>query len=149
MEECLMVLASYATNWIRVFVSWCVGWLQWVIHNFHDGGRLGKNGNYNIRARPVRPQQNKHGCISNVGHVASRRKWDSWRFTLQLKTLWIENEELKFWLKCRCDPAKGLKTKAELVKRWEFTLFPLPLLSLPFWSAFLFLSQSGRVHPVW
>ena len=29
----------------------------------------------------------------------------------------LKNEELKFWLKCRDDPAKGLKTKAELVKR--------------------------------
>ena len=29
----------------------------------------------------------------------------------------LKNEELKFWLKCRGDPAKGLKTKAELVKR--------------------------------
>ena len=38
----------------------------------------------------------------------------------------LKNEELKFWLKCRGDPAKGLKTKAELVKRWEITLFPLP-----------------------
>ena len=29
----------------------------------------------------------------------------------------LKNEELKFWLRCRGDPAKGLKTKAELVKR--------------------------------
>ena len=29
----------------------------------------------------------------------------------------LKNEELKFWLRCRDDPAKGLKTKAELVKR--------------------------------
>ena len=28
----------------------------------------------------------------------------------------LKNEELKFWLRCRGDPAKGLKTKAELVK---------------------------------
>ena len=27
-----------------------------------------------------------------------------------------KNEQLKFWLKCRGDPGKGLKTKAELVK---------------------------------
>ena len=27
----------------------------------------------------------------------------------------LKNEELKFWLKCRGDPGKGLKTKAELV----------------------------------
>ena len=29
----------------------------------------------------------------------------------------FKNEELKFWLHCRGNPAKGLKTKAELVKR--------------------------------
>jgi len=28
------------------------------------------------------------------------------------------NDELKFWLKCRGDSSKGLKTKAELVKRY-------------------------------
>ncbi|KAK3728939.1 hypothetical protein QZH41_016803, partial [Actinostola sp. cb2023] len=31
----------------------------------------------------------------------------------------LKNDELKFWLKCRGDPGKGLKTKAELVKRVE------------------------------
>ena len=29
----------------------------------------------------------------------------------------LSNLELKFWLKCRGDTGKGLKTKAELVKR--------------------------------
>ena len=29
----------------------------------------------------------------------------------------LKNDELKFWLKCRGDSGKGLKTKAELVKR--------------------------------
>lgn len=29
----------------------------------------------------------------------------------------LKNEELRFWLKCRGDPCKGLKTKAQLVKR--------------------------------
>ena len=29
----------------------------------------------------------------------------------------LKNEELKFWLKCRGDSLKGLKTKAQLVKR--------------------------------
>lgn len=29
----------------------------------------------------------------------------------------LKNDELKFWLRCRGDRAKGLKTKAELVKR--------------------------------
>ena len=29
----------------------------------------------------------------------------------------LKTEDLRFWLKCRGDTAKGLKTKAELVKR--------------------------------
>ena len=29
----------------------------------------------------------------------------------------LKNEELKFWLRCRGDSLKGLKTKAKLVKR--------------------------------
>ena len=29
----------------------------------------------------------------------------------------LKNEELRFWLRCRGDVGKGLKTKAELVKR--------------------------------
>ena len=53
----------------------------------------------------------------------------------------LKKEDLKFWLKCRGDQEKGLKTKAELVKRWEMTSFPFAFvtcksLSLPFWSAF-------------
>ncbi|KAK2547160.1 hypothetical protein P5673_033064 [Acropora cervicornis] len=31
----------------------------------------------------------------------------------------LKNVELKFWLRCRGDPGKGFKTKAELVKRVE------------------------------
>ena len=31
----------------------------------------------------------------------------------------LKVQELKFWLKCRGDPAKGLKTKAQLVKRYD------------------------------
>ena len=29
----------------------------------------------------------------------------------------LKTGELRFWLKCRGDPAKGLKTKAQLAKR--------------------------------
>ena len=32
----------------------------------------------------------------------------------------LKVEELKFWLKCRGDSGKGLKTKAELAKRYIF-----------------------------
>ena len=31
----------------------------------------------------------------------------------------LKNEELKFWLRCRGDLGKGLKTKAELVQRYD------------------------------
>lgn len=31
----------------------------------------------------------------------------------------LKNEELRFWLKCRGDSLKGLKTKAQLVKRYD------------------------------
>ena len=34
----------------------------------------------------------------------------------------LKNEELRFWLKCRNDPGKGLRTKAQLVKRYETTI---------------------------
>ena len=37
----------------------------------------------------------------------------------------LKNEESKFWLRCRGDPAKGLKTKAELVKRRVVVLFTM------------------------
>ena len=30
----------------------------------------------------------------------------------------LSNDDLKFWLKCWGDSGKGLKTKAELVKRY-------------------------------
>ena len=29
----------------------------------------------------------------------------------------LKNDGLRFWLKCRDDPAKGLRTKAQFVKR--------------------------------
>ena len=31
----------------------------------------------------------------------------------------LKNDDLKFWLKCRGDFAKGLKTKAQLIKRYH------------------------------
>ena len=34
----------------------------------------------------------------------------------------LKNEELRFWLKCRNDPAKELRTKAQLVKLYETTI---------------------------
>ena len=48
----------------------------------------------------------------------------------------LKNEELKFWLRCRGDPGKGLKTKAELVKRCE--IFGSCCLRFPFVSFTVF-----------
>lgn len=42
----------------------------------------------------------------------------SGRLPAQLKL-----DELRFWLKCRGDACKGLKTKAQLVKRFENIFF--------------------------
>ena len=42
----------------------------------------------------------------------------SGRLPAQLKL-----DELRFWRKCRGDACKGLKTKAQLVKRFENTFF--------------------------
>jgi len=33
------------------------------------------------------------------------------------RTSELKNDELRFWLKCRNDSAKGLRIKAQLVKR--------------------------------
>ena len=79
----------------------------------------------------------------------------------------LKNEELKFWLRCRGDPAKGLKTKAELVERWVGVLFTmlsvcLYIFNVPmgpsdcdvstcFFSPnyMYFHFQGWRVHKVW
>ena len=38
----------------------------------------------------------------------------------------LKSDELRFWLKCRGDPAKGLKTKAQLAKRQvNFSIYVL------------------------
>ena len=38
----------------------------------------------------------------------------------------LKSDELRFWLKCRGDPAKGLKTKAKLAKRQvSFSIYVL------------------------
>ena len=34
----------------------------------------------------------------------------------------LKNQELLFWLKCRGDNGKGLKTKAQLVKRYGLAM---------------------------
>lgn len=49
----------------------------------------------------------------------------------------LKNQELKFWLRCRGDPAKGLKTKAELVKRYVRDRFVYGLFTARFVSPLL------------
>lgn len=39
-----------------------------------------------------------------------------------LKPEEFKNDELRFWLQCRGDPAKGLKNKAQLAKRRYFLI---------------------------
>ena len=41
----------------------------------------------------------------------------------------LKCEELRFWLKCRGDSLKGVKTKAELVKRQQRYIFTVVLSS--------------------
>ena len=41
----------------------------------------------------------------------------------------LKNNELHFWLKCRGDSWKGLKTKAALVKRLVVRLLPISLIT--------------------
>lgn len=41
----------------------------------------------------------------------------------------LKNDELRFWLKCRGDSLKGLKTKAALVKRLVARLLPISLIT--------------------
>ena len=74
----------------------------------------------NTKERPERPRAS---CIFNMATVLAAR--DSilteadipGASLLGQKPSELKNEELKFWLRCRDDPAKGLKTKAELVRR--------------------------------
>ena len=74
----------------------------------------------NTKARPERPRAS---CISNMATALAA--CDSILTEADIpgaslrgrKPSELKNEELKFWLRCRDDPAKGLKTKAELVRR--------------------------------
>ena len=62
----------------------------------------------------------------------------------------LKNDELKFWLKCRGDPAKGLKTE---IAFFSFVSMRVTLIfsvaNIRHAKAFLFISQSGRVHHAW
>ena len=78
-----------------------------------------------IRARQVRPpyQKQRHdayGFLSKMSSGSFLEEKDIPGASLcGRKPSELKNEELKFWLRCRGDPGKGLKTKAELVKRYD------------------------------
>ena len=71
----------------------------------------------NMKARLVRPG-GKRRTFNMATDDSSLSKEDiPGASLLGRKPSELKNEELKFWLRCRGDPGKGLKTKAELVKR--------------------------------
>ena len=78
-----------------------------------------------IRARQVRPryQKQRHDAYSFLSKMSSgsflEEKDIPGASLCGRKPSELKNEELKFWLRCRADPGKGLKTKAELVKRYD------------------------------
>ena len=82
----------------------------------------------NTRARPEKPRAS---CICNMATAMTACNSVLTEADIPGASLCgrkpseLKNEELKFWLQCRNDPAKGLKTKAKLVKRWETGLFTL------------------------
>ena len=66
----------------------------------------------------------------------------------------LKNVELKFWLRCRDDPGKGLKTTAELVKRYDIdrSIFVILQVTLKIFSMLIFirfLYQDRRVRQDW
>ena len=66
----------------------------------------------------------------------------------------LKNVDLKFWLRCRGDPGKGLKTKAELVKRYDIDRCYYCYSTSHFkdFSRLIFirfLYQGRRVHQDW
>ena len=71
----------------------------------------------------ARPERHRALCIFNMATAMAAR--DSILTEADIpgaslrgqKPSELKNEELKFWLRCRDDPAKGFKTKAELVRR--------------------------------
>lgn len=88
------------------------------VHDFHNGGCLGKTGTSTWgRGQPVKCKTNMAPEVSDSSVKLSENDIPGaslcGRKPEELKT-----DELKFWLRCRGDNGKGLKTKAQLVKRY-------------------------------
>ena len=79
------------------------------IHDFHNGGRRDSPGSSCMETRSERPKASASIFLTenDIPSVSLLGK----------KPEELKISELKFWLKCRGDAGKGLKTKAELVKR--------------------------------
>ena len=86
------------------------------IHDFHNGGPLGRNGNYQHQSEATKARSNMATAMAGSDSVLTEADIPGASLNGR-KPSELKNEELKFWLRCRDDPAKGLKTKAELVKR--------------------------------
>ena len=88
---------------------------------FINSGPLGRSGNY-LHQSEARKASSKHANMADRAttstNVAVLTEDDIPGASLPgRKPSELKNDELKFWLRCRGDPGKGLKTKAELVKR--------------------------------
>ena len=96
--------------------------LLWTIHDFHKWRTARAEWwlKHQIKARKASSVSNMAATPPTSTNVAVLSENDIPGASLcGRKPSELKNEELKFWLRCRGDPAKGLKTKAELVKRWE------------------------------
>ena len=88
--------------------------------------RSGRMVTTNTKARPARPRVL---CIFNMATAMAARESILTEADIPGASLRgrkpseLKNEELKVWLRCRDDQVKGLKTKAELVRRGEIGLF--------------------------
>ena len=115
---------------------------------FINGGCSGGTVTINIKARLGRPCAiiNMAAIPSTSTSVSVLTEDDIRGASLAgRKPNKLKNEELKFWLRCRDDAGKGLKTKAELVKRCEMTcLVRVVYIFLSFHSPFFDLRSSQQ-----
>ena len=96
------------------------------IHDFHNGGRSAGPGDNSMKARSERPQSVLFVYCSMASSSSGLHSSNVILLTeddipgaslLGRKPEELKTAELRLWLKCRGDSCKGLKTKAELVKR--------------------------------
>jgi len=109
-------------------VVFCLCWklvkLSTLYTIFINGGCAERPGFKNLKARLGRPHtdhKTKNMASSSkasdeTAHVILTED-DIPGTSLAGRNPSLKNEELKFWLRCHGDSLKGLKTKAQLVKR--------------------------------